>query len=309
MSYAPYSTATKRVNEFLTLLADLGIDMKAGLPTDDALAMQQVFDYWQSGAGATLPDPRPLLRDAAGFVDMASRVLNARNHRDFEQLRPHLQKVGATSILQNRRSSITDADANKVVELYLACVAMRFAANIALDHPDHSRGDNPDVMLDYRGKRWALAIKTVHTTNSRTIFENIVKASDQIEASAANHGLVVISLKNPMSDHLDALWPLGSPPKPEAVVMNEIKHLVDAIIGPVSAMPDEEWNEILGNNRKAVAPVLFMAQATVYALPTGNLQAHPTLIKMLRTARDPQIDPAGAVKLAWELSHHMQGLL
>ncbi|MEK7428820.1 MAG: hypothetical protein V4514_14340 [Pseudomonadota bacterium] len=46
---------------------------------------------------------------------------------------------------------MTDDAANKVTELYVACLAMTFGSNIALDHPVNSKGDNPDVMLDFRG--------------------------------------------------------------------------------------------------------------------------------------------------------------
>ncbi|MEN6542177.1 hypothetical protein [Parvibaculum sp.] len=38
-----------------------------------------------------------------------------------------------------------------MTELYVACLAMTFGSNIALDHPVNSKGDNPDVMLDFRG--------------------------------------------------------------------------------------------------------------------------------------------------------------
>jgi hypothetical protein len=40
---------------------------------------------------------------------------------------------------------------------------MTFDSNIALDHPVNSMGDNPDVMLDFRGQRWALALKTMRS--------------------------------------------------------------------------------------------------------------------------------------------------
>jgi hypothetical protein len=37
---------------------------------------------------------------------------------------------------------------------------MKNFANVAVDHPEHSSGDNPGVMFDCRGKRWAIAVKT-----------------------------------------------------------------------------------------------------------------------------------------------------
>ena len=125
-----------------------------------------------------------------GFVDLAGKVAGVKDRPDFSQLIPHLDMLSKTTVVQNTASSVTDGAANKVIELYIACLAMTFGSNIALDHPVDSRGDNPDVMLDFRGQRWALALKTLHSRNPRTIYDNIKKASDQIEASAASHGLV-----------------------------------------------------------------------------------------------------------------------
>lgn len=101
-----------------------------------------------------------------------------------------------TTVSQNSSSQVTDDAANKVIELYVAFLAMTFGSNIALDHPVHSKGDNPDVILDFRGQRWALALKTLHSRKPRTIYDNIKKAADQIAASFATHGLVVLNVKN-----------------------------------------------------------------------------------------------------------------
>lgn len=73
-----------------------------------------------------------------------------------------------------------DDAANKVIELYTACLAMTVGSNVALDHPVSSKGDNPGVMLNFRSQRWDLALKTLHSRNPRTIYDNIKKATDQL---------------------------------------------------------------------------------------------------------------------------------
>ncbi len=100
----------------------------------------------------------------------------------------------------------------------MACLAITFGSNIALDHPVNSKGDNPDVMLDFRSQRWALALKTLHSGKPRTIYDNIKKAADQIEASSATHGLVILNVKN-LLDY-DALWPSPSVSYPEQLAID-----------------------------------------------------------------------------------------
>ena len=107
-----------------------------------------------------------VLRAAMGFVDLAGKVLAVRNSPEAHQLDAHISQLGAGSVLQNRFSPVTDAVANKMVELYFGALAMRIGSGVVLDHPDHSKGDNPDVMLTFRAKRWALAIKTLSSSRN-----------------------------------------------------------------------------------------------------------------------------------------------
>lgn len=308
MSFAPFQAATDQVDAFLQLLSDLGIDLKHGEQAEeDALAMTRVLEYWKFGTGSSILDPRPLLRDAIGFVDIASRILAVKDHDDFGQLYAHLRQLGTTSILQNRKSSAADQAANKVIELYVACVAMKFAKNVRLDHPDRSRGDNPDVMFDYRGKCWALAIKTLHSTAPRTIFENIKKAAAQIDASPADHGLVVINLKNVIS-HED-LWPHNATPITFEVALALLMDQMKAIAASLKDVPSDEWRDAFGPSCKATLPVLYVAHGTAYVVPPQNGRAHPTQLKVLMTDREFTEDSVGAFKLAQTLAHYMQGLL
>ncbi len=67
-----------------------------------------------------------------GFVDLAGKVVGVKDHPDFGQLVPHLEMLSKMTVLQNAASPVTDHAANKVIELYVACLAMTFGSNIAL---------------------------------------------------------------------------------------------------------------------------------------------------------------------------------
>jgi hypothetical protein len=170
-----------------------------------------------------------------GFVDLAGKVVGVKDRPDFGQLVPHLQMLSKKTVLQNAASPVTDDAANKVIELYVACLAMTFGSNIALDHPVNSKGDNPDVMLDFRGRRWAVALKTLHSRKPRAIYDNIKKAADQIEASAATHGLVILNAKN-LLDY-DALWPSPSVSYPEQLAIDLLQAQVGDIIKGLEEIP------------------------------------------------------------------------
>jgi len=305
MAHVPFTEAGKRVDEFLDLLAGLGVDLTRGSTTEtDALSATQVIEIW-CGLAKPPSDPRPVLRAAMGFVDLAGKVLAVRGSPDFHQLDAHLRELGNGSILQNRSSPVTDAVANKMVELYFGALAMYFATHVVLDDPNHSKGDNPDVMLTFRAKRWALAMKTLSSMrNPQTIFDNIKKGSDQIEASKADVGLVVVNLKN-VIDH-DALWPAGGAATTEKDAMAALTAQVSAIVDSLSVISADDWLSAFGPGRKAERPVLFLAQSAFYAQPAHGGRPYPMPLKMLRVHMQPEGDPLGAMKLAHALNHHMQ---
>ena len=49
--------------------------------------------------------------------------------------------------LQTTAGPGTDSGANKLFELLVACFAMQCGTDVALDDPDSSKGDNPDVLV------------------------------------------------------------------------------------------------------------------------------------------------------------------
>lgn len=307
MSYPSFERATEVVGQFINLLAEHGVDLREGGAAErEALAMIDVLDIWKTQARRPA-DPRPVARAAMGFVDLAGKVVGVKDHPDFDQLVPHLQMLSKTTVLQNAASPVTDDAANKVIELYVACLAMTFGSNIALDHPVNSKGDNPDVMLDFRGQRWALALKTLHSCKPRTIYDNIKKAADQIEASSATDGLVILNVKN-LLDY-DALWPSPSASYPEQLAIDLLQAQVAGIIKGLEEIPNEDWRDALALSRKAALPIVFIGQAGFSAIPEFGDQPHFMSIKAVCTYLEPHSDPKGSMKLVRELHHVSQQFL
>jgi hypothetical protein len=215
--------------------------------------------------------------------------------------------LSKTTVLQNTASRVTDDAANKVIELYTACLAMTFGSNVALDHPVSSKGDNPDVMLNFRGQRWGLALKTLHSRNPRTIYDNIKKATDQIEASPATHGLVIMNVKNVLD--YDALWPSPSVSYPERLAIDLLQAQVAGLIKGLEEIPDDDWRDALALSRKAALPIVFIGQAGFSAIPKFGDQPHLMSIKAVCTYLEPRGDPKVGMKLVRELHHASQQFL
>lgn len=152
-------------------------------------------------------DIRDLFSDQVGIVDFASKIVKHKYHKDFQQLIPHLRLLNSsnTSTL-TKKSRVTDSGNNKLLELYIALLCMSFADDVFLDDPDESKGDNPDVMFTYKGMKWAIACKALHTTNEKSLFDTIEKGTDQINKSDAHFGIVLVNFKNIIDR--DEIWPM-----------------------------------------------------------------------------------------------------
>jgi hypothetical protein len=303
VSFPSFERAAAVVAEFIDILSVCGIDLRSKSGAEaEALAMIDVLDMWKD-ASRRPADPRPVVRAAMGFVDLAGKVVGVKNHPDFQQLIPHLKMLCETTVLQNATSSITDASANKVIELYMACLVMTFASKVELDHPVNSKGDNPDVMFDFRGQRWALALKTLHSRKPMTMYENIKKASDQIQVSPAVHGLVVLNVKN-LLDY-DAFWPTPEARMQDHVAIGLLKSQIAGIANELNEVPSGDWVSVLGPGRKGGIPIVFIGQAAFSVVPEDG-QPYFMAIKAVTAYLEPDGDPLGSMKLVNEIHHASQ---
>jgi hypothetical protein len=249
-----------------------------------------------------------VIREAAGVHDLSAKVLGAKKLSDFKSFEKHLKMIGEaedfTTIVQNIRADGRDDISRKMAELYVGCLAIHCGTDVVLDDPISPKGDNPDVMLNYEGQRWALPLKTLVGRSGQTIFENIARAARQIDASSAEKGAVVINAKN-VIDH-DKLW---KPSKPFANVDEAIEALRAELRGlmdlAMKDRPRSDWDKVFST--KAVPPIIFMGQSVAY-LPVGGAFQAPTPLKAMiafEVGREDEV----ASRLASCLNHWMQVLL
>jgi predicted transcriptional regulator YheO len=142
-------------------------------------------------------DIRPYFRECLGLTDLMTKIIKSSKHDNFASLIPYLKKINKHNAIQNSKTSVLDQYNNKLFELYIATLCLNIdGAALTIDDPDHSAGDNPDILVQINDRTWGFGCKTLHSEKPMTIFENIEKAVSQIENSIADIGVPVINLKN-----------------------------------------------------------------------------------------------------------------
>src|SRR5262249_36216835 len=68
---------------------------------------------------------------------------------------------------------------------------------------------NPDVLAVAVGKVWGVACKVLHGKALQTLVERVLNGIDQIDASRADRGLVIVNMKNSLG--YDKAWPRKDP--------------------------------------------------------------------------------------------------
>jgi hypothetical protein len=141
-------------------------------------------------------DPRAPLTELMGVAEFARALLSVREHPEFGKLVRHLRLLNNATAIQNTPSPTTDQATNKLFELFVAAAILPCGNDIDLDDPNNADGTNPDVLITVGARRWGIACKVVHSQHPLTLFGNIEKGVDQIEASNADTGIVIVNLKN-----------------------------------------------------------------------------------------------------------------
>ncbi len=310
MTFVSFSDANRIADAFLDLLAKRGITpVMGGKLEDEFLSVTQLLEIWKAPQQATgIANQGQILRNAAGVHDFAAKLLAARNTPEFAEFNEHVRLIATgklkTTLSQIAENDPTDDTARKLVELYLGCLAVHCGEDIRLDHPTHARGDNPDILLSYRNRTWALAIKTPSSRHGQTLFENIEKAGQQIERSGADKGLIILNVKN-IIDH-EALWRGSFVSLKDAIaaLKTEIAKVCEAANKDRLA---SDWDAVFAGS-KTVLPVLLIGQSVVL-LPTTASAKTPTPLKMmLAYGFDRRLDQEGA-ELACCLTYWMQNIL
>jgi len=305
--YFSFNEGRDLVLRFERLLKKNGITIELGgdLKNKYRSVFEVLFRFEQHKKRGDSEDYQSLFRDFSALYDLALKVISVKKHDDFRRLLPHLRKLNKCNSAQNWPSPITDQDANKIIELYLAALCMRIGTSVYLDDPYNSKGNNPDVIASLNGRRWGFACKTIHTNNSQTMFENIEKAINQIEKSDAEIGVPVINTKN-MLPH-DHIWPLEkfflSETEPLSILKAAVKQIQDRFEHDIGL------EHILARFRgkKALPGVIYIAQSvsSVFFIETST----PTPIRLnvmsLQKFSENEFTDS-VVEVIRRLNHYMQ---
>ncbi|HEX9513816.1 MAG TPA: hypothetical protein VF939_25170 [Puia sp.] len=205
----PFDTSEQLIFDFEALLRIHGLNIRSGsdLERISFAVMETNAKHKKEIAHDDSSDIRDIFSDVAGLVDFVTQIVRNGDHEDFEKLIPHLQllNTSSTTVLTSR-SKVTDEGNNKLLELYTALLCMRLSSDVDLDDPNNSKGDNPDVIFTYNKVRWAIACKALHSNNEKTLYDTIVKGTEQINRSPAVKGIVLVNVKNIINR--EELWPI-----------------------------------------------------------------------------------------------------
>ncbi|HXB24590.1 MAG TPA: hypothetical protein VNV25_07675 [Gemmatimonadaceae bacterium] len=190
--------AEEQTADLLRLLERHAIKVQPGSVLEAMFLNVFNVSYRKAGelAADRTADIRAHFSDFMGLTELAGQLTRVANMPGFNSLIPHLRLLNAPQPLQNRPSSALDQQSRKIFELLVATWAMNCGGDVELDNPDHSLGDNPDVLITVDGRRWGFACKVLQRFHAEGFLEHLRKGIAQIEASPAHVGAVVFNLKN-----------------------------------------------------------------------------------------------------------------
>jgi hypothetical protein len=204
-----FADLTQAVYSFEALLKDMRLKVPPNSPLEAAaLAIEELRAvYERQMAHHHQEDYRARWRRALSLGDLALRLLEVSTHPDFSKLAGHLQLlVGEQDLAQYAVTPHENTDNDKVFELWASAALLRVTTDCLVDDPIHSKGDNPDFIGTWHGKRWGFAFKAPHSDHPEALIKNIRKGVQQINDSAAEAGIVILSGKN-FFPH-DEAWPI-----------------------------------------------------------------------------------------------------
>jgi hypothetical protein len=201
------------VLEFEGLLRRHHMDIPIGSPLEEA--SMAILEMLEIRRDKTIHDRKTDCREKwrRGFflADIARKALRAETHADFKNLLSHLRLLLEPSNFSQFSAIEVSAKPkakeinNKVFELFVAVILFQICSNLRFDNPVSSDGKKPDVIGEFKGKKWGVACKVSHSESPLTFLERVREGIDQIEKSDAEHGIVIVNLKN-LIPH-DIVWP------------------------------------------------------------------------------------------------------
>ena len=152
-----------------------------------------------------MEDIRPMWRRAVSLIETLKMLHVAREQGKLKIFEPHLRLLNSSTVAQNVRA-FSDDGCNKLFEMLIGLICLPIGTDVSLDDPVNSKGNNPDVMVDFDGVQWGFSCKVLNGNSPLTMFERLEDGVDQIERSSVQQGVVVFNMRN-LVDH-DLVWPI-----------------------------------------------------------------------------------------------------
>ena len=279
--FTTFSEADRIADRFEEVMRERGFPIRQGSTLEEHCLLLKDLVEKQHNERARIPgeDVRTQLSKGAGILDLFRKVVRRSSHLDFASVAAHLSVLNEKGWLpQNVSSAPTDQIGNKVFELLLALAVMGLGTGIELDDPLSSHGDNPDVLINIGPSCWGFACKVMHGQSAMTLFERILEGMEQIEASRADTGIVVLNFRNRLP-HDDLFVRRATPGAKEAELgiyldprqaCDELAVLCYRALDEMEAhvTRDAVGRAIAG--RKALPAVAVIAQTTVGSLTSAG---------------------------------------
>jgi hypothetical protein len=312
---AAFAELEKLVFDFEEVLKRFSVEIQSGSELEGACcSVLEVLGKNQNAAiRNSNEDIREVFVEVLGIWTFLKKIVRLKNHKCFAQFVPHLNLLNKGTVVQNKRLRACQEATNKIFELLFALVLLDMSDDVVLDHPDLAKGDNPDVLATIDGKCWGFACKTIYGASGKTLFDNLKKGVEQIEAAPkAEIGIVVVNLRNAISH--DECWPLlnldeyraGAEPifgaylRPEEVVASKIWEAVAKKRNDVVAEIELPNVVDLFTGKKALPAFLAFCQtctgkaSAIGPIPTsiltlsvgtfGDVQAHQAVFEKINRA-------------------------
>jgi hypothetical protein len=302
--------------EFEAVLNRYGIEILSGSQLEKmCFSLLELKERERSKIADTMDDLRVLYRPAFGLHDLVRRIVRLHNRPDFPVLLDHLRLLNTGTVAQNIAAPI-DQVAAKIFELLVGLICLECGADISLDGPMQSYGDNPDILVNLDARRWGFACKVLSGKSPITMFDRLKEGIEQIERSPAQIGCVVFNLKNRI-DH-DKTWPLVNPQQYAAAKETPTYAYWADVSDPtnilraharechrelVTAYGAEHVRMLFNNKKSITGALLFLQTMTGLQFSEGPVNTVLGLFHLM----DEGVSPADAAvlnKLNDALHHH-----
>lgn len=201
-----------------------------------------------------------------GLHELYKMIWSVKDCEDFHKIIPHLNllKESATRInaVVPMISPVTgkqDDSSNKLIETIIAMFAIAFGSDVDLDDPvKSSNGLNPDILLTYKGKRIAIACKTLRGSSEQTILSNIQSAAKQIERAECDYGYIVINTMNILPHDLINNNIYDNIQVPAKIITAELHNKIKQL----KSTANDEISELFNNSPKTSPVISYFVHST-----------------------------------------------